>query len=158
MNRETINPKDEQEWAPDLELQSRLLRHCLVTIRGCWEWVGYRMTNGYGKMSYKGQRAKWVHRLAFRAFKGPIEGIDVCHSCDNPPCFSPAHLFSGTAKDNAADMMAKGRHPFVFEKQKTHCKRGHPLSGENLRIHVNGHRQCRACLRLTTKLREIQNG
>lgn len=53
----------------------------------------------------------YVHRLSFRHFKGPIpKGRHVCHSCDNPPCWNPEHLFAGTRHQNMQDMVDKGRH------------------------------------------------
>jgi hypothetical protein len=41
---------------------------------------------------------------------GPIpQGADICHHCDTPSCINPAHLFPGSARDNALDMGRKGR-------------------------------------------------
>jgi len=65
---------------------------------------------GYG---YKriGKKRYRVHRLAYEDWYGPIpKGMMVLHKCDNRKCYNPEHLFLGTAKDNAIDMVNKGRH------------------------------------------------
>jgi hypothetical protein len=71
-----------------------------------------------------------VHRFAYELAHGPIPpGVNVLHRCDNPPCFRIDHLYLGTQKDNARDMVAKGRQ----RPRLAACKRGHPLIGENVR-------------------------
>lgn len=75
----------------------------------CWPWTGYADKDGYGwiKISKKMVRA---NRFSYELHKGPIpEGLGICHSCDNPPCCNPAHLWPGTALDNEKDKWAKGR-------------------------------------------------
>lgn len=82
---------------------------------------------------------------------GPVpKGMGVLHRCDQPLCIEPTHLFLGTQQDNISDMMSKGH----FGNQntgKTHCLRGHPLSGANLYLYKDGHRRCIACLRQRDK-------
>ena len=52
--------------------------------------------------------------MAFEFYVGPIPNlILVCHSCDNPSCINPEHLFLGSPKDNTQDMIKKQRRPVL---------------------------------------------
>lgn len=80
-----------------------------VTESGCWEWSGYAGASGYGQI-WHGGRTLTVSRCAYEVWVGPIpDGTSVCHTCDNPPCINPEHLWLGTPADNARDKVAKGR-------------------------------------------------
>lgn len=81
-------------------------------INGCWEWKGYK--SGRKEMAYA---SLWVNRICRRAshisyeiHKGPlIPGLFVLHTCDNPKCVNPDHLYLGTHQQNMDDMNNRGR-------------------------------------------------
>jgi hypothetical protein len=83
-----------------------------VDIRGeneCWPFIGKVNRHGYG--TFMSNRVSWrAHRFSYTVVKGDIpKGLFVCHTCDNPICVNPSHLFLGTAKDNMDDCIRKGR-------------------------------------------------
>lgn len=75
----------------------------------CWEWQASRSKKGYGHFYFEG--VCWqTHRLSWVFTNGNIpNGLFVLHSCDNPACVRPDHLFLGTNDDNMKDMVSKGR-------------------------------------------------
>lgn len=82
----------------------------------CWEWQGAKLEAGYGVIWRDGQQVS-VHRVVCELTHGPLNDSEVaCHSCDNPPCCNPSHIFTGTHADNTRDMMAKGRAGFTGER------------------------------------------
>ncbi len=80
---------------------------------GCWAWQRGKTTAGYGVFYMCGKEHHYAHIFAYEQTSGlPVPkkmGLEVCHTCDNPICCNPAHLFLGTHADNMRDMVAKGR-------------------------------------------------
>lgn len=117
----------------------------------CWEWPGARFRGGYGKVraTVDGRRTLLgTHVVMFEHVHGPVPPDRfVLHTCDNPPCCNPAHLYAGTPGDNMRDRSTRGR-AANQNTVKTHCLRGHPFDEDNTYNTRDGRRACRACARL----------
>jgi len=75
----------------------------------CWEWVASCDKDGYGVCYMKGVRRK-AHRVAYALAYGKTPAhLYVLHTCDNPSCCNPEHLWLGTNRQNIDDMVSKGR-------------------------------------------------
>lgn len=127
----------------DAATLKKLYSRCKRLPNGCLEFQGTRSTAGYGQIIYRGKSVP-THILVHRLVIGPTpKGLDVAHSCDNPPCVEAKHLSLKTRRQNLLESVARNRHPGAI---KTHCKRGHELSGDNLYVY-RGSRHCSACNR-----------
>jgi len=111
----------------------------------CWWWSAAKDGCNYGRLGNKK-----AHRVSYEMHFGKIpKGIYVCHSCDNPSCVNPEHLFLGTQKQNMLDMVRKGR-----QNKAKGSKHGNAKLTEEI---VNKIRNDYKIIRSTRKLAKIYN-
>ncbi len=88
----------------------------------CWPWTGSCGGEGHGHFRLGDTRETSftvnAHRLSFEMHSGvPLSEMTpkrwgdlfVCHTCDNPPCCNPRHLYLGTHYTNQRDRVDRGR-------------------------------------------------
>ncbi len=125
----------------------------------CWIWIGAIGNHGYGVFCETGARSgqrktRTAHRYAYEALVGPIpDGMTLDHLCRTRPCLNPDHLEICSLSENVRRAQA-GRAKLRPKPQKvrkerqprTHCRQGHPFSGDNLYVVPGrGQRTCRTC-------------
>lgn len=109
-----------------------------VSVAGddeCWNWNGAK-NKGYGFLSSQRGKAPYkAHRISYLIHKGALnDGMVIRHKCDNPSCVNPNHLEQGTQKQNANDMVCRGR------MNKASFKN---LQGNHVKaLNADGLRQC----------------
>jgi hypothetical protein len=131
-----------------LPMEQRFWAKVNKTDGGCWEWTAVTNQHGYGHLHPPGSRTPiYAHRYSAMLHFGMFDRrLFVLHHCDNPPCVNPDHLYLGDHKDNARDMVQRGRHwtPWVTQ---AHCKRGHEFTPENTYTYMRDGKPERACRR-----------
>jgi hypothetical protein len=106
----------------------------------CWVWTGATYGNRYGSFTARTGNTLPAHRWSYDyANETGCVGFQVDHLCRNHSCVRPEHLEKVTAEEN------------MRRTRKTHCIRGHALSGDNLIFRSNGWRECRTCHNTTQR-------
>ena len=121
---------------------------------GCWLWTGPLSRHGYPTRIKNDGRWFKPMRLSYALLIGHLPDdviLDhMCHlpgeclkgvKCEHRKCVNPAHLKPSTGRANTL----RGDGPAAVNSRKTHCIRGHPLSGDNLLNVKSGRRVCRTC-------------
>lgn len=104
----------------------------------CTMWTGAVQSRGYGSTTNGKGGSMLAHRKAWEAVNGPIPpGLTIDHLCRVRLCVNPEHMEVVTTAENTRRANAA----------KTHCKQGHPLSGDNLATTVKADgRERRVCI------------
>lgn len=140
---------------PDGEYDAAWVKRVVENVEfsptGCWLWKGMQGDWGYGQTTYR-NKTRIVHRQFYQVVNGVK--LDrwqlVMHKCDTPNCINPAHLVVGSPGENVKDAANKGHH---HNTRKVICKRGHPLSGDNVRTNSFGTRVCMTCTRARMRIK-----
>lgn len=114
-----------------------------IDVADCWEWQGYRLPAGHGRVRANGRKVL-VHRWVWAHLVGPVGvGLELDHLCRNPPCTNPDHLQPVPHRINALRGVGVGARNSV----KTHCAKRHAYTPENTYIDSMNRRVCRICRR-----------
>lgn len=96
-----------------------LLEQAIIDNNDCWLCHLLPNAQGYSCIAIGGRfgRKLRASRFIYSEVIGQIpDGMLILHSCDNPRCINPDHLFLGTEKDNTQDMINKGRHKYEISR------------------------------------------
>lgn len=117
-----------------------LLRLVATPSDDCVLWQFAVNGAGYGALRWEG-RTELAHRVAWKLHHGSWPGEQIDHECRIRRCVNVRHM----VEIDAAGHGAKSSNDRWQETPpRSHCDRGHPLSGENLVNYADGSR-CKQC-------------
>ncbi|MEC5149183.1 hypothetical protein RCH22_000984 [Cryobacterium psychrotolerans] len=104
-----VTPPDERSRPTECERFDS--KYTVGSQSECWEWKAGVTEDGYGRFNTSGGRRVIASRYALERAKGAAQQPEfrACHTCDNPPCVNPAHLYWGTEKQNSQDAVVRNR-------------------------------------------------
>ena len=96
---------------PQKSIIERIYENVICDIKThCWNWTGSFTRGNYGQININGKKYR-AHRVVYQELCGPIpeDKPYVLHTCDNPKCCNPKHLYTGTQQNNMDDMIKRNR-------------------------------------------------
>lgn len=75
----------------------------------CWQWNAGKDRKEYGKFQINKKQYTASRVSLFLSTGIDPYPLNACHSCDNPPCCRPDHLYAGSQIDNMREAWGKGR-------------------------------------------------
>jgi len=134
----------------NLTIKDKVLASSVVDDNGCWRWQRPLSTQGYGFLGVRrqlGMVTTTAHRASYEVFRGDIpRGHDIDHLCRVRDCVNPDHLEAVSRAENLRRSPNVGKP--TGSRHKSHCVRGHELTGDNLLIRdfpCGRRRFCRQC-------------
>lgn len=124
------------------EIERRFFKRRKI-VGSCWQWLGCTDGGGYGMITLR--KAKRVHRVSFVLYFGEIQNkMVIDHTCRNRSCFNPEHLREVSRVQNTLENSISIP---AINKAKTHCRKGHELSADNIYTQPRKPREryCRKC-------------
>ena len=153
--RRSVSEQNKIDWTKGkyanrykMPARERFETHIKKLDNDCWKWVGeINKDTGYGHHITSNDATKkdhLAHRYSYELYVGKIpKGLTLDHLCRNRWCVNPEHLEITTLKEN----ILRGVSQAAINARKTHCIRGHQLSGNNLYITPkDSRRQCKKCI------------
>jgi hypothetical protein len=115
----------------------------VAKFESCWIWNGAKDETGHGRLKINCIQVS-AHRVSYEWKHGSIpDGMDAHHKCFNPACVNPDHL----------QILTHSQHISLHRPFKTHCKRGHEFTPDNLYNSKSGKKKCIKCSKINGIIR-----